>query len=119
MCNITSGTRNRIQPQLIHDDWPFKNLRLQIFQVYVITKVALRHIPNQNKTARHFKNLRLKIFISPCVISQVVLGYNRNEYTTTGPLRTEDFRFFKSMLYQRLPSDISPTRTRQSGTLRT
>ena len=37
---------------------------------------VLRDIPNEDKKARLFKNLRLEIFVSPCVISKVVFREN-------------------------------------------
>ena len=45
----------------------FKNLRLQILQVHVLSHryVVLRYIFNEDKTAMLFKNLRLEIFTSP------------------------------------------------------
>ena len=37
-------------------------------QVGVVSQVVLRDIPNEDKKARLFKNLRLELFASPCVI---------------------------------------------------
>ena len=57
---------------------------------------VLRYIPHEDKTAGLFKNLRLKIFASPCDISKVVLRYIPNEDKTAELFKNLRLEIFAS-----------------------
>ena len=52
--------------------------------IYVISTAVSRDIPNEDKTFSLFKNLRLEIFASLCVIPKVVSRDIPNEDKRTG-----------------------------------
>ena len=70
----------------------FKNIRLDFcMSMHYIISGPLIYVlsPMKTTTVRLFKNSRLEIFTSPCVISQVVLGYiSLMEMRQPGSFRT-------------------------------
>ena len=58
--------------------------------------MVLRDIPNEDKMAGLFKNLRLEIFASPCVMSYVVLRDIPNEDKMAGLFKNLRLEIFTS-----------------------
>ena len=80
--------------------------------------MVCRDIPNKDKMARHFKNLRLEISASPCIISKVVL--KDIEDKTAGLFKNLRLEIFASpCINHRQSSDISKMKTRKTGSLST
>ena len=81
----------------------FKNIRLDFcMSMHYIISGPLIYVlsPMKKTTVRLFKNLRLEIFTSPCVISQVVLGYI-SLMRQRGSFRTWDSRFSVHKFWQK------------------